>query len=145
MTALLSRVLYNIYSGNHIFVVQSTKGYSNPPSSPFLRVGCILPLFLFTTLSVGSQYAARTRAAKEREPPDLRARKEGEREVVKKKPWKQNNPNQTSTLITGQLFESLLSLAYLPALVSRAMRGERHLLPLRGRERCAGTPARPGS
>lgn len=85
MFALLSRVLYNIYTSDHIFVVQSTEGYSNPPSSPFLRVGRILPLFLLTILSVGSQYAARTRAAKEREPPDLRARKEGVREVVKKK------------------------------------------------------------
>lgn len=96
MFALLSRVLYNIYTSDHIFVVQSTEGYSNPPSSPFLRVGRILPLFLLTILSVGSQYAARTRAAKEREPPDLRARKEGVREVVKKK--KKNPENKTTQL-----------------------------------------------
>lgn len=59
MTALLSRVLYNILTSGHIFVVQSTERYNNLLSSPFLHVGRILPLFLITILFAGSQYAVR--------------------------------------------------------------------------------------
>lgn len=139
MTALLSRVLYSVCTGDHICVVQSMEGYSNPPSSPFLHIRRMLPLFLLTISSLrGVPACGESPAAKERECPDLRTGREGEREVVKKNPRKQNNPNQTSSVITGELIESLLSLAYLPAFGSRAVSGERRLLPLRGRKRCAG-------
>jgi len=81
MFALLSGVLCNLQTSDHIFVVQSTEGCANPPSSLSARRAHVASVSALHMLR-GVPACGETPVVSERNPPAQGVRKEAKREVV---------------------------------------------------------------